>query len=58
MLTDNIELLLMDERNSHFDISHKFKIFDLLRRLVYITKKCTLLVTYEVELALQNSDYI
>lgn len=48
----------MDERNSHFDISHKFKIFDLLRRLVYITKKCTLLVTYEVELALQNSDYI
>lgn len=57
-LAQDAELLLMDEPTSHLDISHKLKIFDLLRRLVHITKKCIILATHEVELSLQNSDYI
>ncbi|XCI74914.1 MAG: hypothetical protein ABI045_05950 [Flavobacteriales bacterium] len=55
-LAQDAELLLVNEPTSHLDVLHKFNIFGLFHCLVHITKKCSILVVNEVELALKNSD--
>lgn len=57
-LVQDTGLIILDEPTTHLDLSGKFTIFQLLRRLAQITNKTILLSTHQIDLALPHSDKI
>lgn len=57
-LVQDTNLIVLDEPTTHLDLSSKFTIFQLLRRLAQITKKTILLSTHQIDLALSHSDKV
>ncbi|MFV0531100.1 MAG: ABC transporter ATP-binding protein [Flavobacteriales bacterium] len=57
-LAQDTHLIVLDEPTTHLDLSGKFAIFQLLKRLAQITKKTILLSTHQIDLALPYSDKI
>ncbi len=57
-LVQDTNLIILDEPTTHLDFSGKFAVFQLLRRLVQITKKTILLSTHQIDLALSHSDKV
>lgn len=54
-LTQETELILMDEPSSHLDIENQFKIFELIHKLSKEINKTFIVATHQVELVLQNA---
>ncbi len=57
-LVQDTHLIILDEPTTHLDLSGKFAVFQLLRRLAQITKKTILLSTHQIDLALSHSDKV
>ena len=55
-LIQDTDLIILDEPTAHLDLSGKFSIFHLLKRLCMIAKKAIVVSTHEIDLALQHSD--
>jgi iron complex transport system ATP-binding protein len=57
-LAQDTPLLFLDEPTAHLDVPNRFMIFGLLRQLAHNTRKAILLITHDLDLALQLSDKI
>ncbi|MBP8604697.1 MAG: ABC transporter ATP-binding protein [Phycisphaerae bacterium] len=57
-LAQQTPILLLDEPTSHLDMKHQIQIFDLLRRMQVEQGKTILMVTHDLNLACQYSDYV
>jgi len=57
LLTQDPEVLLLDEPTSHMDIHHQIRTLDLLRRRASAGKKSLLLVMHDPNLALRYCDH-
>ncbi len=57
-LMQDTPYVLFDEPTAHLDYKGKFTTFDLLADLAHKTKKCFLVATHELELALETIDKI
>lgn len=57
-LAQDTPLVLLDEPTAHLDLPNRIEIMLLLRRLSVATRKCFLLSTHELDLALQMADTI
>lgn len=57
-LCQDTKLIILDEPTSNLDLANQYKIFNLLNDLKLKTNKSFLMITHEVNLALENSDKI
>ncbi|WP_158281488.1 ABC transporter ATP-binding protein [Sediminitomix flava] len=58
VLSQDSELILLDEPTSHLDIPNKIELYKLLNKIARTKNKCILLTTHDLELALQTADQI
>jgi iron complex transport system ATP-binding protein len=57
-LAQETPILLLDEPTSHLDLKHQVKIFDLLKQMQCQQGKTILLVTHDINLAVQYCDRV
>jgi iron complex transport system ATP-binding protein len=57
-LSQEPELLLLDEPTSHLDISHAVQILNLIQRLNYETGLTVLMIIHDLNLAAEYCDYL
>lgn len=57
-LCQDTPLIILDEPTSNLDLANRYKIFNLIRELIIKTRKSFLMITHEVDLALEYSDKI
>ncbi len=57
-LSQETEIVLLDEPTAHLDLPNRVEIFQLLRKLAKETNKAILLSTHELDLAMQTADRI
>ena len=57
-LAQETPILLLDEPTSHLDLKHQIKIFDLLKEMQCQQGKTILLVTHDINLAVQYCDRV
>jgi iron complex transport system ATP-binding protein len=57
-LAQETPVLLLDEPTSHLDLKHQVKIFDLLKQMQVQQDKTILLVTHDINLAVQYCDHM
>jgi len=57
-LAQETPVLLLDEPTSHLDLKHQVKIFDLLKQMQTEQGKTILLVTHDINLAVQYCDRV
>jgi iron complex transport system ATP-binding protein len=57
-LAQETPVLLLDEPTSHLDLKHQVKIFDLLKQMQVQQGKTILLVTHDINLAVQYCDRV
>ncbi len=57
-LAQDTPLLLLDEPTTHLDLIHRAEIFVLLQTITQTAQKTVLVVTHEIEFALQVADMI
>jgi iron complex transport system ATP-binding protein len=57
-LVQDAKLIVLDEPTSNLDLANQFKIFNLLKELKSKTKKSFLMITHQVDFALENADKI
>lgn len=57
-LTQDTDIILLDEPTTHLDLFHKVKILKLLKSIAQKTKKTLLFTTHEIEMAIQICDRI
>ncbi len=57
-LAQETPILLLDEPTSHLDLKHQIKIFDLLKQMQTQQGKTILLVTHDINLAVQYCDRV
>ncbi|MBC8379437.1 MAG: ABC transporter ATP-binding protein [Planctomycetes bacterium] len=57
-LAQETPVLLLDEPTSHLDLKHQVKIFDLLKQMQTEQSKTILLVTHDINLAVQYCDRV
>ncbi len=57
-LAQETPILLLDEPTSHLDLKHQIKIFDLLKQMQVQQGKTILLVTHDINLAVQYCDRV
>jgi iron complex transport system ATP-binding protein len=57
-LAQDTPLLLLDEPTTHLDLIHRAEIFVLLQKITQTAQKTVLVVTHEIEFALQVADMI
>jgi len=55
-LSQDTELIILDEPTTHLDLLHKVSLLKLLKKLTHETKKCILFSTHDIDLAIQMSD--
>lgn len=57
-ISQDTEIILLDEPTAHLDVSNKFMVFDILRKLTINHAKTILVITHDLELAFQNADQL
>lgn len=57
-ICQDTDLILLDEPTAHLDVSNKFKVFEILRKLAIDYKKSIFIITHDLELAFQNADML
>ncbi|MCK5782008.1 MAG: ABC transporter ATP-binding protein [Flavobacteriales bacterium] len=57
-ICQDTDLILLDEPTAHLDVSNKFKVFEILRKLAIDFNKAIFIITHDLELAFQNSDIL
>ena len=57
-ICQDTDLILLDEPTAHLDVSNKFKVFEILRKLAIDFNKSIFIITHDLELAFQNSDIL
>ncbi len=57
-LAQDTPLILLDEPTAHLDLPNRIEIMMLLRKLSVTMSKTIILITHELEIALQTADYI
>lgn len=57
-LTQDCEIVLLDEPTAHLDLNNRLEIMNLLRKIVRESDKAILVSTHELDLSLQTADYI
>ena len=57
-ICQDTDLILLDEPTAHLDVSNKFKVFEILRKLAIDHKKAIFIITHDLELAFQNADML
>ena len=57
-LCQDAKLVILDEPTSNLDLANQYKIFNLLNELKTKTNKSFLMITHEVDFALENADKI
>ena len=57
-ICQDTDLILLDEPTAHLDVSNKFKVFEILRKLAIDYKKAIFIITHDLELAFQNADML
>lgn len=57
-LCQDAKLIILDEPTSNLDLANQYKIFNLLNELKSKTNKSFLMITHEVNLALENADKV
>lgn len=57
-LAQQTPLILLDEPTAHLDLNNRIRILLLLRELAHKTKRCVVISTHELDLALQTADTI
>ena len=57
-ICQDTDLILLDEPTAHLDVSNKFKVFEILRKLAIDYKKAIFIITHDLELAFQNADIL
>jgi iron complex transport system ATP-binding protein len=57
-ICQDTDLILLDEPTAHLDVSNKFKVFEILRKLAIDHKKSIFIITHDLELAFQNADIL
>lgn len=55
-LTQDTDLIILDEPTTHLDLFNKVSVFKLLQKLAHETEKCILFSTHDIDLAIQLSD--
>ena len=57
-MAQDTPIILLDEPTTHLDLSHKVRIFKLLRQLAHEHRKTILFTSHEIDLAIQLCDKI
>ncbi|WP_114749386.1 ABC transporter ATP-binding protein [Pleomorphovibrio marinus] len=57
-LAQDGDILILDEPTAHLDLANRWEIIHLLRRLAQISGKAILMVTHDLDQALENSDQL
>lgn len=57
-LSQDTDVILLDEPTAHLDLNNRVEIMNLLRRLARHSRKAILVATHELDLALQTADLI
>jgi iron complex transport system ATP-binding protein len=57
-LTQEADIILLDEPTAHLDLNNRVEIMNILRRLSHEMNKAVLVATHELDLALQMADSI
>jgi len=57
-LSQDTEIIMLDEPTAHLDMHHTIKIFQLLERLAKETQKTIIMTSHQVNLAIQSADQI
>jgi iron complex transport system ATP-binding protein len=57
-LTQNADIILLDEPTAHLDLNNRVEIMSILRKLAHEMNKAILVATHELDLALQMADAI
>ncbi|MEN8137320.1 MAG: ABC transporter ATP-binding protein [Bacteroidota bacterium] len=57
-ICQDTDLILLDEPTAHLDVSNKFKVFEILRKLAIDYNKSIFIITHDIELAFQNADML
>ncbi len=57
-LTQDTELIFLDEPTAHLDMHHTIKIFQLLKKLVNETQKTIIITSHQVNLAIQTASQL
>ncbi|WP_405604313.1 ABC transporter ATP-binding protein [Polaribacter sp. Asnod1-A03] len=57
-LTQDTEVIILDEPTAHLDLHHTIKIFALLKKLVETTSKTIIMSSHEVNLSIKFADKI
>ncbi len=55
-LSQDTDIIILDEPTTHLDIFQKLKIFKLLKKIAHESDKCIVLSTHDIDLAIQLSD--
>lgn len=55
-LSQDTDLIILDEPTTHLDLLHKVSLLKLLKKLTKETQKCILFSTHDIDLAIQMSD--
>jgi iron complex transport system ATP-binding protein len=55
-LSQDTDLIILDEPMTHLDLLHKVSVLKLLKKLTQETNKCILFSTHDIDLAIQMSD--
>lgn len=55
-LTQDGEILLLDEPTAHLDLVNRYEVMFLLRQIARQAKKAVLVVTHDLEIALESAD--
>lgn len=57
-LAQDTPFIILDEPTTHLDLSHQFKLFDILKNLAHKQNKCVIFSTHAIELAVDHCDFI
>lgn len=57
-LSQDSEIILLDEPTAHLDLNNRIEIMNVLRNLSHTTNKAILIATHELDLTLQTADLI
>ncbi|PIF01311.1 MAG: ABC transporter ATP-binding protein [Maribacter sp.] len=57
-LSQDTDIILLDEPTSHLDLHHKVQILKLLKQIAHDTQKTILFTSHEIEMAIQLCDKI
>ncbi|MEN8186668.1 MAG: ABC transporter ATP-binding protein [Bacteroidota bacterium] len=55
-LSQNTDIIILDEPTAHLDIQHKIETFKILKNLAHNLNKSILISTHEIQLGLQTAD--